>query len=759
MGFHNLVDALKQLQDRRDAEAGGAHYFWVDVFTNCQQATVSPPPSNWFERVFRTNVRSIGSLALVLESMDEEDVDKIKALKRVWCLWEVACAVLPSAKHADASAAQLKHNLGQPLHALKDASPAHFQIVLPQRGMREFISSLGDSQKFDRILERIHSVTMEDAEAFHSASPGSPCRRATGRCGLGVCPMDKERILRAVQGSAGGSRGGVSTCSGSGARTTPSAADPGSSGGFAGDVTSGSGSGDGSPFSPLSTPCAPSSPGGASTASSSSSPDDAPGLGLHIVDASVKKALMRWVLEVAEKTIAPTTVEAHLPSLCSLSVVNVGRLYAANNQHILAAALLGRAVEALQGHAQYGAGHNLTLLARLHYGVALSINRKGPEAIEQLKSCLAGWHALRDKLETAAAAVVGLEESGLHGGGPGGHGEEGAEAAQRALAALAPLGEHVTNATAAARCKEVLAIIWEVQDALARAYSHEGSATNLGKALNLQQQCMRSRVESLGRNHKDSLASLNNYGNLVAHNVEKEEVLVAFGSRDAALREAISLFREVYRGREAMLGPHHPDTLASAHNLGTWLLSPGPTQNLSESSSMLELALTGRRKIYTNGDKILLATVRRFAKLRAEQAQLFQREALGLFQEVAESTGEGTNAYTGVTSAILDVARQHILLGERDKALSLTADAIQHYHAKAISLRADANSKDRQLLTKYLDRAARMQKEMGAAARADCATSTEDAAVFDMALLGVCAGALIGAAAVALMVWAKGRAL
>ena len=152
--------------------------------------------------------------------------------------------------------------------------------------------------------------------------------------------------------------------------------------------------------------------------------------------------------------------------------------------------------------------------------------------------------------------------------------------------------------------------------------------------------------------------------------------------------------------------------------------------------------------------------LRRFAKLRAEQAQLFQREALGLFQEVAESTGEGTNAYTGVTSAILDVARQHILLGERDKALSLTADAIQHYHAKAISLRADANSKDRQLLTKYLDRAARMQKEMGAAARVDCATSTEDAAVIDMALLGgLCAGALIGAAAMALMVWAKGRAL
>ena len=66
---------------------------------------------------------------------------------------------------------------------------------------------------------------------------------------------------------------------------------------------------------------------------------------------------------------------------------------------------------------------------------------------------------------------------------------------------------------------------------------------------------------SLGVEHEDTLASVNNLGSLLQD--------------QGKLAEAEPFFRRALEGRERTLGRDHPDTLASVNNLGSLLKAQG----------------------------------------------------------------------------------------------------------------------------------------------------------------------------------------
>jgi hypothetical protein len=98
-----------------------------------------------------------------------------------------------------------------------------------------------------------------------------------------------------------------------------------------------------------------------------------------------------------------------------------------------------------------------------------------------------------------------------------------------------------------------------------------------------------------------------------------------------AIAEAVNLYREVTQGRSLQLGENHPTTLESEHNLGCALLDQ--KLDLAAAERHLSHVLTERRKIFSDKDQLVLATLNAYANCRSAQARTLLKDARDQIQK------------------------------------------------------------------------------------------------------------------------------
>jgi hypothetical protein len=72
---------------------------------------------------------------------------------------------------------------------------------------------------------------------------------------------------------------------------------------------------------------------------------------------------------------------------------------------------------------------------------------------------------------------------------------------------------------------------------------------------------LRLRLKAQGREHPDTLTSVNNLGSVL--------------ERQGKYKEAEAIHQQALEGREKALGPEHPDMLISVRDLGYSTRGPG----------------------------------------------------------------------------------------------------------------------------------------------------------------------------------------
>jgi hypothetical protein len=143
-------------------------YFWLDVLVNNQHKTTNRP-FEWWQTVFKDNIKQIGNTALILEW------ENPRPLTRVWCVWEMLCS-------------SIETNI-------------RFQVVMPPNSLQLFREAFHND--FGAITKKICTVDLRNAEAYHGGeclkknSDGICCEVTAGK--ILECPNDKARIFQACE--------------------------------------------------------------------------------------------------------------------------------------------------------------------------------------------------------------------------------------------------------------------------------------------------------------------------------------------------------------------------------------------------------------------------------------------------------------------------------------------------------------------------------------------------------------------------------
>jgi tetratricopeptide (TPR) repeat protein len=143
-------------------------YFWLDVLVNNQHKTTNRP-FEWWQTVFKDNIKQIGNTALLLEW------ENPRPLTRVWCVWEMLCS-------------SIETNI-------------RFQVVMPPNSLQLFREAFHND--FGAITKKICTVDLRNAEAYHGGeclkknSDGICCDVTSGK--ILECPNDKARIFQACE--------------------------------------------------------------------------------------------------------------------------------------------------------------------------------------------------------------------------------------------------------------------------------------------------------------------------------------------------------------------------------------------------------------------------------------------------------------------------------------------------------------------------------------------------------------------------------
>jgi tetratricopeptide (TPR) repeat protein len=154
-------------------------FFWWDLAVLDQHAA-DTRGFEWFQREFRESVRAIGHTALVLEW------ERPLPLERLWCVWEMFCSV--------------------------NTPGLLFEVAMPPDSYDAFELAL--VKDFDSLADKLCSVNLREADAWHGGKGQGSCRSAfnesTGRvgCPMGdACPDERRRILEAVEAEVDGTDG------------------------------------------------------------------------------------------------------------------------------------------------------------------------------------------------------------------------------------------------------------------------------------------------------------------------------------------------------------------------------------------------------------------------------------------------------------------------------------------------------------------------------------------------------------------------
>jgi tetratricopeptide (TPR) repeat protein len=114
-----------------------------------------------------------------------------------------------------------------------------------------------------------------------------------------------------------------------------------------------------------------------------------------------------------------------------------------------------------------------------------------------------------------------------------------------------------------------------------------------------------SRLRVLGPDHPDTLASRNNLATVLA--------------QQGKLAEAEAAFREALAGQELILGPDHPDTLASRNNLASILAEQG---QIAEAEAAFHAVLDSRSRVLGPDHPDTLTSRNKLASVLVEQGRL-----------------------------------------------------------------------------------------------------------------------------------------
>ncbi|KAJ5593550.1 hypothetical protein N7537_010454 [Penicillium hordei] len=204
---------------------------------------------------------------------------------------------------------------------------------------------------------------------------------------------------------------------------------------------------------------------------------------------------------------------------------------------------------------------------------------------------------------------------------------------RRIMARVFPNGEYESWTecrSLLAHANSVLQSICDVDDEdrlnAATLLSHCGLFLDLQgvyeEAEAMHQQALETREKVLGREHPDTLASVNNLG----------LVLSSQGLYD----EAEAMHRRDLEGSEKVLGRQHPGTLTSANNLGNALSSQGKYE---EAEAMHRRALEERENVLGREHPDTLTSVNNlgnvlFSQGKYDEAEAMHRRALEGYEEV-----------------------------------------------------------------------------------------------------------------------------
>ena len=196
MSFDALVAALRESErDLHAREPARTPYFWLDLLVNDQFAAPSRP-FEWWQTVFRDNVRRIGHTLVVLEW------ERPLPLQRVWCVWEMFCAASAVAEAREAGA----RDGGAAAGAAPLRRAPLLELALPPASRAAFERAL--TSDFESIKAKLCRIDLRDADAFHGGSGPGSCGRVPGGCPAvaagKACPDDKAQILGAIERAPGG---------------------------------------------------------------------------------------------------------------------------------------------------------------------------------------------------------------------------------------------------------------------------------------------------------------------------------------------------------------------------------------------------------------------------------------------------------------------------------------------------------------------------------------------------------------------------
>jgi serine/threonine-protein kinase len=143
-----------------------------------------------------------------------------------------------------------------------------------------------------------------------------------------------------------------------------------------------------------------------------------------------------------------------------------------------------------------------------------------------------------------------------------------------------------------------------------------------GQAEPLLERALEIRRRVLGDEHRDTLASISDMGELL--------------SREGKLGEAERYQREALEERRRTLGGDDQDTLTSINNMGTLFRDQG---KLDEAEPYLREALEGRRRVLGNDHTDTMTSISNLSSLlrdrgKLEEAEPYHREALEGYRRV-----------------------------------------------------------------------------------------------------------------------------
>ncbi len=195
----------------------------------------------------------------------------------------------------------------------------------------------------------------------------------------------------------------------------------------------------------------------------------------------------------------------------------------------------------------------------------------------------------------------------------------------------------------------------------------------LPEAEKLQREILASRTRILGPEHPDTLGAELNLANTLDS-----------GKQYA---DAEKMYIRVLEAQRRLLGPEHADTLTTLHNLGNTLHKEG---RVSEAEKLQRQALEARRRVLGPDNPETLRTASELASTLFS-AHKFD-EARKLYSARIEAIGR-TQGKEDVAAAWYDYACGAAIGGQRDEALDLLRQAIDHGYTDAESMRNEPTLK------------------------------------------------------------------